>query len=79
MWVPGQPNDVTGDVSLAGTAKHQDRLCERLGHSDTGVIMIRKLWRRELRALAEDKPLKRWSYAPDSLHTETWRDKDAGY
>jgi 5,5'-dehydrodivanillate O-demethylase len=37
-----------------------DRTRERLGRSDAVVILFRKLWARELRALAEGHPLKQW-------------------
>jgi 5,5'-dehydrodivanillate O-demethylase len=33
---------------------------ERLGKNDVGVILLRKLWRRELQALAEERPLTAW-------------------
>jgi 5,5'-dehydrodivanillate O-demethylase len=55
------------DVVQVGQGRVADRHHERLGRSDRGVIMIRKLWLRELRALAEGRPLKRWSYNPKSL------------
>ena len=38
-----------------------DRTNERLGRSDVAVILLRKLWARELEALARGKPLKAWS------------------
>jgi 5,5'-dehydrodivanillate O-demethylase len=41
-----------------------DRDSERLGRGDEGVILLRKIWRRELQALAEGKPLKEWRYQP---------------
>ena len=37
-----------------------DRPLDRLGRIDAGVILLRKIWERELRALAEGQPLKRW-------------------
>jgi 5,5'-dehydrodivanillate O-demethylase len=33
---------------------------ERLGSIDKGTALLRKLWLRELTALAEGKPLKQW-------------------
>jgi 5,5'-dehydrodivanillate O-demethylase len=39
---------------------------ERLGNQDKGLVMLRKLWRRELKALAEGKPLTKWA-TPESL------------
>jgi 5,5'-dehydrodivanillate O-demethylase len=38
-----------------------DRDHERLGRGDSGVILLRSLWARELQALAEGRPLKEWS------------------
>ena len=55
------------DIAQVGQGRVADRDRERLGRSDRGVIMIRKLWLRELRALAEGRPLTRWSYNPESL------------
>ena len=45
---------------------------ERLGRSDVGVMALRKLWARELQALAEGRPLKQW-HRPERL----WRDVEA--
>lgn len=60
-----------GPLSLAGIGLMQDAVAqvgqgvirqrdenEHLGRSDMGLIMWRKLWTRELRALAEGRPLK---------------------
>jgi hypothetical protein len=38
-----------------------DRGQERLGRMDAGVILIRKVWERELRRLAAGRPLKQWA------------------
>ena len=32
------------------------------GRSDLGVILFRKIWERELRALKGKRPLKKWTY-----------------
>jgi hypothetical protein len=48
-------------VSQVGQGTIADRTRERLGRTDVSVIMLRKLWRRELRALAEGRPLKEWT------------------
>lgn len=37
------------------------RKSEWLGRSDRALILIRKIWERELQALNEGKPLKEWS------------------
>lgn len=38
-----------------------------LGRGDRAVIMLRKLWERELRALAEGRPLQQWTYRPEMV------------
>src|SRR5207247_9042823 len=47
-------------ASLLGQGTIADRAHERLGRSDAVVVLLRKLWERELRALLEGRPLKRW-------------------
>jgi 5,5'-dehydrodivanillate O-demethylase len=37
-----------------------DERDEHLGRMDVGVILLRKLWRRELQALFDGQPLKEW-------------------
>jgi 5,5'-dehydrodivanillate O-demethylase oxygenase subunit len=56
-------------VAQAGQARVQDRGNERLGRTDVGVILMRKLWSRELRALLEGKPLKTWRYSGEAPET----------
>ena len=48
-------------ISLLGQGTVADRSQERLGRSDSVVFLLRNLWARELHALAEGGPLKRWS------------------
>ena len=48
-------------VSLVGQGAIADRANERLIQADIGVVFIRKIWERELRALAEGLPLKQWT------------------
>jgi hypothetical protein len=40
---------------------------ERLGHTDAAIILGRKLWARELRALAEGRPLTTWRFDPERI------------
>ena len=47
-------------VSQVGQGSIADRTQEHLGRSDLGIILFRKIWERELRALAEGRPLKKW-------------------
>ena len=52
-------------VSQVGQGTIADRTKEHLGRSDAGVILFRKIWERELRALAEGRPLKKWALPQD--------------
>jgi 5,5'-dehydrodivanillate O-demethylase len=47
-------------VSQVGQGVIADRKNERLGKSDVGIILLRKIYARELRALAEGHPLTAW-------------------
>jgi 5,5'-dehydrodivanillate O-demethylase len=49
------------DVVLTAQGSIPDRQNEYLGRSDVGVIILRRIWRRELDAFAQKKPLKQWS------------------
>jgi 5,5'-dehydrodivanillate O-demethylase oxygenase subunit len=53
-------------VAQVGQGARAKRAQEHLGRSDTGVILFRKIWERELRALAEGRPLKKWQLPQDS-------------
>ena len=55
-------------VSQIGQGAIANRGRERLGRSDSGVIFLRRLWQRELAALAVGRPLKAWQ-ATDHLVT----------
>jgi 5,5'-dehydrodivanillate O-demethylase oxygenase subunit len=52
-------------VAQAGQGAIQDRTQERLGRSDVLVILLRKIWERELRAFAAGQPGKAWTRPPD--------------
>jgi len=41
-----------------------------LGRNDAVVILFRKIWERELRALAESRPTKQWNTL-SKAHFET--------
>jgi 5,5'-dehydrodivanillate O-demethylase oxygenase subunit len=53
------------DVAQMGQGAITDRSADRLGRSDAGPIMVRKLWMRELKALADGEPLKAWRRPAD--------------
>jgi 5,5'-dehydrodivanillate O-demethylase oxygenase subunit len=59
------------DIAQIGQGRIVDRTEERLGRGDVGMIAIRKLWLREVRALAEGRPLKEWTRPPD-LRPTAW-------
>jgi 5,5'-dehydrodivanillate O-demethylase oxygenase subunit len=44
-----------------GQGKIADRANEHLGRMDAGVILLRKIWQRELDKLAQGSPLKQWT------------------
>jgi 5,5'-dehydrodivanillate O-demethylase oxygenase subunit len=52
---------VQDTVAQVGQGVIADREHERLGRSDATLILLRRLWARELRALGEGQPLKQWS------------------
>ena len=60
---------VEDEIAQTGQGKIPDRKHEHLGGSDTGVILLRKIWERELRALEEGQPTKQWIYRPDMTPT----------
>ena len=55
------------DVAQIGQGIIADHANERLGRTDSGVIKIRQLWTRELRALDEGQPLTDWRYDVEEL------------
>jgi 5,5'-dehydrodivanillate O-demethylase len=48
-------------ATQVGQGTVPDRPAEHLGRSDGTVIMKRRIWQRELKALAEGRPLKEWT------------------
>lgn len=53
-------------VAQVGQGPLADRTQEHLGRSDVGIILFRKIWERELRALAQGRPLKKWGLPQDA-------------
>lgn len=49
-------------VMCVGQGPIADRSAERLGRSDAAVILLRKIWKRELHLLAEGKPLTQFAF-----------------
>ncbi|HLH24241.1 MAG TPA: Rieske 2Fe-2S domain-containing protein [Chloroflexota bacterium] len=57
---------IQDEVAQVGQGRIQDHSQERLGRSDRAVILLRKLWARELEKLATGQPLTQW-HVPDDL------------
>ncbi len=57
-------------VAQRGQGLIVDRVHERLGQSDKIVILLRKLWSREMAKIANGEPLKRWHW-PGHLEVTT--------
>jgi 5,5'-dehydrodivanillate O-demethylase len=57
------------EIAQTGQGAIAVRSNEHLGRSDRGVFLLRKIWERELRNLAEGRPIKQWSYRPDMVPT----------
>ena len=56
---------IVQDIAVqAGQGRIEDRDHERLGRSDAGIILWRKILARELRAIAEGRKPKRWKTPP---------------
>jgi 5,5'-dehydrodivanillate O-demethylase len=51
-------------VAQAGQGRIADRHDERLGRSDSLIVLLRNLWARDLRALAEGRERRQWRRAP---------------
>ena len=52
-------------VTQIGQDPVPDRSCERLGRSDVLVVLVRRIYQRELIALQNGLPLKQWHWASD--------------
>ncbi len=63
---PDDPHliNVQDYVAQVGQGRLVDRAQDRLGRSDVLVIILRRIWARELQALAEGRPLTRWHRPP---------------
>ena len=71
--VANHPNiiRIQDGVAICGQGKIEDRSRERLGTSDAAVIMLRRLWKRELELLAAGKPVTPFGTPePEALRQE---------
>jgi 5,5'-dehydrodivanillate O-demethylase len=64
-------------VTQVGQGRFADRRSERLIRADAGVLLYRKIWEREVRALAEGRPLKQW-FRPEGLMAAYSHQRSAG-
>lgn len=55
---------VEDDVAMMGQGVIWERRPEHLGRADIAVVLLRKLWGRELRAIREGKPRQEWRRSP---------------
>jgi len=51
---------IQDEVTQVGQGRIADRTNEHLGQSDAVIVLLRSIWARELRSLAEGRPLKHW-------------------
>jgi 5,5'-dehydrodivanillate O-demethylase len=58
-------------VAIIGQGTIYDRENETLGRSDSGIALLRRLFQRELDALAAGQPLKRWKSLEEAAHLPT--------
>jgi 5,5'-dehydrodivanillate O-demethylase len=54
--------NIQDDVSQMGQGVIADREHERLGREDVSVLRFRRIWLREIQALADGRPLKQWTW-----------------
>jgi 5,5'-dehydrodivanillate O-demethylase len=57
------------DVVLTAQGAIPDRENEYLGRSDVGIVVLRRIWRRELQAFLNGEPLKKWARPADLVAT----------
>ncbi|HEY7065030.1 MAG TPA: Rieske 2Fe-2S domain-containing protein [Chloroflexota bacterium] len=53
--------NIQDHVAQEGQGAIADRVNERLGRSDVAIILLRKIYEREVRALRAGRPLKEWA------------------
>jgi 5,5'-dehydrodivanillate O-demethylase oxygenase subunit len=71
--VANHPNiiRIQDGVAICGQGKIEDRSRERLGRSDAAVVLLRRLWRRELEALASGQGVTQFGTPePQALRQE---------
>src|SRR5690606_20911440 len=52
-------------AAMAGLDPNRDPDMDQLRSSDRQVAMLRRIWRRELEAISEERPTKQWRIPPE--------------
>ena len=60
---------IQDDVAQLGQGVIADREHEYLGRSDVGIVLLRRIWLRELDALETGRPLKSWQWSREIAAT----------
>jgi 5,5'-dehydrodivanillate O-demethylase len=55
-------------VAVRGQGEIVDRTQENLSSSDLGVVFLRRVFLRELEAIAQGRPTKRWTRLREDVH-----------
>jgi 5,5'-dehydrodivanillate O-demethylase len=65
--VPWRPDIVViqDGVAMGGLERGRDPELDQLRGSDRQVVMLRRIWKREMEAIAEGRPTKQWRTPPD--------------
>jgi 5,5'-dehydrodivanillate O-demethylase len=59
---------IVQDIAVqAGQGRIEDRENEHLGRSDRAIVLWRRILTRELQAIAEGRPSKKWTRAPEDV------------
>lgn len=56
--------EVEDQMAQGGQGAIVDRRAEHLGRTDAGIVMLRRIFAREMHAVAEGRPTKQWTMAP---------------
>lgn len=69
--VTGRPDIVViqDGVAMKGLRRPRDTSLDQLRASDRQVILLRRLWRRELEAIVAGTPIKQWRVPPELVPT----------
>ena len=56
--------EVEDQLAQGGQGSIADRRAEHLGRTDAGIVMLRRIFARELDALKHGRPTRQWTMAP---------------